>query len=210
MAPASQDVGTEGTVQTDARAKRDAHIQAVAVLIIHRLQNGTLPVGDRNCQRRLLRAGEIGIAHILGNLRIFPPLLQELHRNFGGTDSCQISPGKLFPRHFRQSPVDQLFQYVFRMYPVFFIFHRDLRLPDRLVSPTDRKRDSVRFIVYAASVPCLIHLFRFLLFLIPGHDLTPRFKGADQRIYVVFKIFSVKTKADFTQGDCTSFHNRFR
>ena len=103
--PFGKGIGRKRTVQAGARAERNAHIQAVSMLIINIPQHIPLPVGNHDAQGRLFLAGKILLPHILRRFHIAHAFLQHQHGKPRRADPCQSPPGQRLTRICLQDPV---------------------------------------------------------------------------------------------------------
>ena len=174
--------GGEGTVQTDAGAERDSHIEAPAVLIVQTLQHLPLPVGDGDGQGRLFLAAVVGLPHITGDFQIGTPGLQHSHGDLHRADARQRSPGQLLSRIRAELLVQEPFHLVLERLP-FRIFHPGAAL---LAGPSVlQNREADLLLIHER-----LHLKRRIpgkFLLCPDLYLHAGIKGLNQRMDVVGK-----------------------
>ena len=113
--PGCERIRRKGTIQAGTRAKRNADIQAVPILVIQLRKKCTLTLRDRDRQVHLLIGSKICFFHIGSNLFLCLSLVKKLHRNLRRTDSGQCSPWETSSGFFFEQTIQMLLECIFRL-----------------------------------------------------------------------------------------------
>ena len=94
--PESDRIGCEGTICTSGRTKRNTHVKAVSILIIHVRQQFFFTSCDLHAHIDFFFTGKISLTHEVLDIFFLPAFIQSGQGNLGRTDTGQRSPRKHF------------------------------------------------------------------------------------------------------------------